>query len=281
MEGLAKIDAVAKEMLAGILGTMEGVVSEVILTVAKHGSALVSVLGVDNAQAVAFEFMSLQLKARFVCDILEETFMKERAKSDNVPLLVCVNGKSGGGQGAEVMCKINKMVNPCQVFDITKMGGSYLKTCTAPPSPNAKRARVGCPGVGCPLLPPAMHTEAPAIKTAILRSFCFYLRVFPKPHQLPVSPTSTGAVQPLLMFRNVPEFRILVCGGDGTVGWVLNSLADVRHLMNCKTPGVGIIPIGTGYVRLVRIVRLVYTQIRSKRRTCRMQPRARARTHII
>lgn len=58
--------------------------------------------------------------------------------------------------------------------------------------------------------------------------------------------TKMGAVQPLLMFRNVPEFRILVCGGDGTVGWVLNSLADVTHLMNCKSPGVGIIPIGTG-----------------------------------
>ena len=140
------------------------------------GAALVSVVGVDDAQTVSYAFQSLQLKARFVCDILAETFLKERAKSDNVPLLVCINGKSGGGQGAEVMCKINKMVNPSQVFDITKM----------------------------------------------------------------------GAVQPLLMFRNVPEFRILVCGGDGTVGWVLNSLADVKHLMNCKTPGVGIIPIGTG-----------------------------------
>jgi diacylglycerol kinase (ATP) len=66
----------------------------------------------------------------------------------------------------------------------------------------------------------------------------------------PVAPlkdiTKTGPMQALLMFRNVPEFRLLVCGGDGTVGWVLNALEDVRHLMKCTSPGVGIIPIGTG-----------------------------------
>lgn len=47
-------------------------------------------------------------------------------------------------------------------------------------------------------------------------------------------------------FRDVPHFRILVCGGDGTVGWVLGVLESIRHKITCPEPAIGIIPLGTG-----------------------------------
>lgn len=47
-------------------------------------------------------------------------------------------------------------------------------------------------------------------------------------------------------FREVPHFRMLVCGGDGTVGWVLGVLETIRHKLACSEPAISIVPLGTG-----------------------------------
>uniref|UniRef100_A0A8C3C968 Diacylglycerol kinase n=1 Tax=Cairina moschata TaxID=8855 RepID=A0A8C3C968_CAIMO len=89
------------------------------------------------------------------------------------PLLVFVNPKSGGNQGAKIIQSFMWYLNPRQVFDLSQGG--------------------------------------------------------PK--------------EALELYRKVHNLRILACGGDGTVGWILSILDQLR--LN-PPPPVAILPLGTG-----------------------------------
>ncbi|KAL7161236.1 hypothetical protein ACSBR2_041814 [Camellia fascicularis] len=93
---------------------------------------------------------------------------------DARPLLVFINKKSGAQRGGSLRQRLNILLNPVQVFELSSTQG---------------------PEVG------------------------------------------------LYLFRRVPHFRILVCGGDGTVGWVLNAI-DKQNFVS--PPPVAILPAGTG-----------------------------------
>ncbi|GMH31554.1 hypothetical protein Nepgr_033398 [Nepenthes gracilis] len=93
---------------------------------------------------------------------------------DARPLLVFINKKSGAQRGDSLRQRLNILLNPVQVFELS---------------------------------------------------------------------SSRGPEAGLYLFRRVPHFRILVCGGDGTVGWVLNAI-DKQNFVS--PPPVAILPAGTG-----------------------------------
>ena len=60
--------------------------------------------------------------------------------------------------------------------------------------------------------------------------------------------TPVGPSSGLNRFGHIPNLRILVCGGDGTAGWVLQEMMDSREdfIHRPHIPPMAILPLGTG-----------------------------------
>ncbi|CAJ1087132.1 diacylglycerol kinase zeta-like isoform X3 [Xyrichtys novacula] len=74
--------------------------------------------------------------------------------------------------------------------------------------------------------------------TKILQSFMWYLN----PRQV-FDLSQGGPTEGLELYRKVHNLRILACGGDGTVGWILSCLDELG--LNPQPP-VAVLPLGTG-----------------------------------
>ena len=87
----------------------------------------------------------------------------------------------------------------------------------------------------------------------VLRAFSYVSRKLLNPHQV-FNLDNGGPLAGLYVFRKIAKYKILVCGGDGTVGWVLSCLDNVGQDAECSSPPMSIIPLGTGN-DLARVLR--------------------------
>uniref|UniRef100_A0A673JF66 Diacylglycerol kinase n=1 Tax=Sinocyclocheilus rhinocerous TaxID=307959 RepID=A0A673JF66_9TELE len=122
--------------------------------------------------------------------------------------------------------KTSLKVKPCK--KTTEQDGKWKHFVVRPiPSPHMK-----------PLLVFVNPKSGGNQGTKIIRSFMWYLN----PRQV-FDLTQGGPREGLEMYSKVHNLRILVCGGDGTVGWILSVLDELQ--LNPQ-PAVAVLPLGTG-----------------------------------
>ncbi|XP_070365369.1 diacylglycerol kinase gamma isoform X6 [Equus asinus] len=193
--------------------------------------------------------MLMGVRKQGLCCIYCKYTVHERCVSKNIPGCVKTNSKTKRSGEFHRKCELSTLCDggelrdhillPTSICPVTRdrQGGKSDGSVSAKGELVMQYKIIPTPGTH-PLLVLVNPKSGGRQGERILRKFHYLLN----PKQV-FNLDNGGPTPGLNFFRDTPDFRVLACGGDGTVGWIL----DCIDKANCaKHPPVAVLPLGTG-----------------------------------
>ncbi|XP_036731057.2 diacylglycerol kinase gamma isoform X6 [Manis pentadactyla] len=193
--------------------------------------------------------MLMGVRKQGLCCIYCKYTVHERCVSKNIPGCVKTYSKTKKGGEFHRKCELSTLCDggelrdhillPTSICPIARdrQGGKSDGSVSAKGELVMQYKIIPTPGTH-PLLVLVNPKSGGRQGERILRKFQYLLN----PKQV-FNLDNGGPTPGLNFFRDTPDFRVLACGGDGTVGWILDCIDKANF---AKHPPVAVLPLGTG-----------------------------------
>ncbi|XP_047588297.1 diacylglycerol kinase gamma isoform X2 [Lutra lutra] len=193
--------------------------------------------------------MLMGVRKQGLCCIYCKYTVHERCVSKNIPGCVKTYSKTKRGGEFHRKCELSTLCDggelrdhillPTSICPVTRdrQGGKSDGSVPAKTELVTQYKIIPTPGTH-PLLVLVNPKSGGRQGERILRKFHYLLN----PKQV-FNLDNGGPTPGLNFFRDTPDFRVLACGGDGTVGWILDCIDKANF---SKHPPVAVLPLGTG-----------------------------------
>ncbi|XP_032194203.1 diacylglycerol kinase gamma isoform X4 [Mustela erminea] len=193
--------------------------------------------------------MLMGVRKQGLCCIYCKYTVHERCVSKNIPGCVKTYSKTKRGGEFHRKCELSTLCDggelrdhillPTSICPVTRdrQGGKSDGSVSAKTELVTQYKIIPTPGTH-PLLVLVNPKSGGRQGERILRKFHYLLN----PKQV-FNLDNGGPTPGLNFFRDTPDFRVLACGGDGTVGWILDCIDKANF---AKHPPVAVLPLGTG-----------------------------------
>ncbi|XP_044107880.1 diacylglycerol kinase gamma isoform X2 [Neovison vison] len=193
--------------------------------------------------------MLMGVRKQGLCCVYCKYTVHERCVSKNIPGCVKTYSKTKRGGEFHRKCELSTLCDggelrdhillPTSICPVTRdrQGGKSDGSVSAKTELVTQYKIIPTPGTH-PLLVLVNPKSGGRQGERILRKFHYLLN----PKQV-FNLDNGGPTPGLNFFRDTPDFRVLACGGDGTVGWILDCIDKANF---AKHPPVAVLPLGTG-----------------------------------